>query len=592
MNATPPREEKGEGQPRLDRREQGGQTRATAAREVAQLLAKGVRALRLYHPTNPAVRRFGDELGTILSKALEGGKPLSLVVLEEALLFDGEPVYTDTDRTHGLPFRLYQDGIREVTFRPGLEPEEIRAFLAALRAGLDARRGEDDLVTLLWQHDLPHIGYGVVDELTAEEGAPQESADPVRLLRGEADRGETRQGGSPTAVAPSEARPGADTSGPRTSSLPPAPTLLSPEMLASLQTARGAEESQPGGERLADLLLDLTAVAEECEDYPVILELLNRAVTAAVERGDLAWATGVFWELRTLAGLGEVLPAVHRDAIGQTLARMGGEAAAAPLGTLINNGHVQDPEVLAAYIQVLADEAIPALCDVLGELTDRRDRRILCSILARRAEDRIPLLAKGLNDPRWYVVRNVAFILGRTGNPEAVAPLRRVLNHPEPRVVREALHSLEALDMHRAHAFIASLLESPSRLVQVWAIEKLATLKDADIVPKLLAMVQAADFEERPFEERQRLFEALGRAGTDDLLPTLQKMLVPSRLLGRARVQERQRCAIAALGALGTPEAKALLNDGLQRGDEALAAAFQAALAGRREAAEEAKEEW
>lgn len=490
----------------------------------------------------------------------------------------GERVHTDPEHTQGLPFRLYQSGIRAITFYPGVEPEEVRAFLSALSAGIAARTSDDDLVTLLWQYDLPHIGLAVLDEAPEGKAASLASLDSVPLVGG-VHAGGPPPGPTKEAMAFAKARPEVEAP----ESLQPdeasSAIPLSQDLLDSLQAAKTAEERQPTNERLADLLLDLGSLVEECEDYPVILELLERAVGTAMQQGDLAWTTRVLWELRTLASLDDGLPAAHREPLRQALARMG-TAAVAPLGGLINKGHVKDPEVLAEFIHVLADEAVPGLCDVLGQLENRRDRHILCDILIRRTGENIGLLAKGLADPRWYVVRNIAYILGRTRNPASVPLLRRALDHPEPRVVREALRALDAVGMQQDRALLVPLLESRSPLARMWAIQHLAALKDPSVLRKLLTMIQAPDFEERPLADRLEVFKALGRAGTDDLLPMLQKMLAPARLFGRVRAQERQRCAIAALGALGTPEARALLTEGLGGSPEVLAADYRAALAG------------
>ena len=583
-NTAPPRGANGVRQARADRGQQSQDPRAAIAREVAQLLPKVLRALRLYGPTSPAVRRFEEDFLATLGSSLKEGDALSLLATEEALLFGGEPVYTDPDHTEGLPFRLYQTGIRGIAFDPEIEPEEVRLFLSVLRTGMDVRTGDDDLVTLLWQYDLPHIGLLVVDEAPDAAAALQVPMDPVRL------------GGStlPGPVTGAVLLKGAKRREERADPFHPAatrPSVFSQELLTCFQAARMAEESQPAGERLADLLLDLAALAEECQDYPAILGLLERAVGAAMGRGDLPWTTRILRELRALAELDGALPPAHREPLHQALARMG-EAAATPLGALINKGQVKQVEDLEAFVAVLGDEAIPLLCNALGDLTNRRDRRLLCDIMVRRIGENVDLLARGLADPRWYVVRNVIYILGRTKNPAGVPLLRRVLDHPEPRVVREALRGLDAVGAHKDRAFLTPLLEVRSTPIRMWAIERLAALKDPCVVPKLLPMIQAPDFEERSFEERQRLFEALGRAGTNNLLPMLQKMLIPARIFGRARAQERQRCAIAALGALGTPEARVLLTEGLGSSSDALAANYRAAPAGSPEVpAEPSKEE-
>ena len=49
----------------------------------------------------------------------------------------------------------------------GLDNSELLSFLDALNTNLDPEKTDDDMVTLLWEKNLQHITYFVIDEAAA-----------------------------------------------------------------------------------------------------------------------------------------------------------------------------------------------------------------------------------------------------------------------------------------------------------------------------------------------------------------------------------------------------------------------------------------
>src|SRR5207244_13304829 len=51
-------------------------------------------------------------------------------------------------------------------------------------------------------------------------------------------------------------------------------------------------------------------------------------------------------------------------------------------------------------------------------------------------------LAPFLDDPHWYVIRNVVFVLGQIGGSAVVDMLRKAAQHSDPRVKRAVVQAL------------------------------------------------------------------------------------------------------------------------------------------------------
>ena len=88
------------------------------AMQFVTALSKAARSFTLYAPTNAVVRQFLADYQARAAAATEGGE-LVLDVHPFELLRDGEVVYREEDRERSLAFRLFRDGVRRLTFRPG-----------------------------------------------------------------------------------------------------------------------------------------------------------------------------------------------------------------------------------------------------------------------------------------------------------------------------------------------------------------------------------------------------------------------------------------------------------------------------------------
>ena len=88
-------------------------------RELIVTLGKALRASQLYDENNPVYKRFVQALADEFSGLWSEMGELVLHVNEEALLLEGEAVYTSRTKSDSLAFLLYKDGVRIVHFMAG-----------------------------------------------------------------------------------------------------------------------------------------------------------------------------------------------------------------------------------------------------------------------------------------------------------------------------------------------------------------------------------------------------------------------------------------------------------------------------------------
>src|SRR5258705_10781300 len=94
------------------------------------------------------------------------------------LLFEDYSVYHNAAREESLAYRFFTDGVRQITFREGLEPQELRGVLEVLKKATDASQGQDDVVTLLWERDFRHIEYVHISIEALMDGSTSQQYEP------------------------------------------------------------------------------------------------------------------------------------------------------------------------------------------------------------------------------------------------------------------------------------------------------------------------------------------------------------------------------------------------------------------------------
>lgn len=172
--------------------------------------------------------------------------------------------------------------------------------------------------------------------------------------------------------------------------------------------------------------------------------------------------------------------------------------------------------------------SLGAVLDLLAVEEDRSLRSQLVATAAELAHHDLGAMAERVEDPRWYVVRNLVTILGRGAGPEAVPLLVKLLPHPDPSVRKEVLRSLVACGGTEAVPHIRRLATDSDESVRTAALSSLSGLT-ADVAARALADVTR---HATHLDERRRALEALASHPSAE---------VPELLAGLASRRERPK---------------------------------------------------
>jgi len=534
-------------------------------------LIRTIKATRTYPANNPTLHKFQVELESRTWSCLKEVGDISLVVQQFDLLYENYSVYHNADRNDSLAFRFYGDGVREITFREGLEPHELRGFLDVLKRGLESSPVQDDVVTLLWERDFNHIDYTFIplEELTEETGSG--GYDPAIVEGGEAGGIPWPGRGSPEEETVADSAEAGGPAPERSDDWIPSLDVasgweapvgvqfgLTEEETGALAQALREEEQRP----LAQEVLEIVAAILSVEDQPAgfldSATAFQRFIELAVEQGDLVRANELIERLRSIAagrgGAGDEFRAIA----DQVIREIGRPSFLGQQASNLNAHPEADPSVLTRFLVHLGSGAAPAICDLLGQVNHMKQRRALCESLAISCKDDVEVLIERLGDTRWYVIRNIVYVLGRIAHQGVERALDRALHHEDVRVRKEAVRALGNIESTTSRAYLISAFRDPDSGVRIQSAMTLAMKRDDRSAQSILGVIQGAEFAKRDSNERQAFFEALGRSGSDALVPKLESLLCRGGLFRSGNEEVRLHAALA-LAWLGTPAALAIL---------------------------------
>lgn len=231
--------------------------------------------------------------------------------------------------------------------------------------------------------------------------------------------------------------------------------------------------------------------------------------------------------------------------------------------------------LLGEEVEVAVLEALRA--EALDRGADRAVRRAYLAMVSAMADRGSEILERMMEDPDWRVMRNGIHLVGERGDADAVARLRTALSHDDPRVRKEVLVTLAKLGGDEVGVLAKVHLEDPDPAVRAQAARTVGVLHVELALRPLLNLLERE-------EEQDTILEAirsLGLLGDAAAVPALER-LASSSLFGRTP-QEVRVAAYRALGAIGSPRARDLIQEALADRDPEVRRTAETLLQGREE---------
>jgi len=543
------------------------------ARDLTGALIKAIKAFRFYPPDNPALKGFRDPLLKKFQFFLNKYQSFEIQVGEYDLSFKGKILYENRDVKTSIAFLIYRDGLRKIRFMKGLEEWEVQGIIDILKQSENINQLEDDIVTLMWEKDFMHISFVATDEFLEET--------PV-IIPDNVDRFRENLVFKPIAhhvevdLMEEGSEGGVDLDDILSKVIEePLPLVsdkrvyfLTPDEVEGLRKDVESETDPTFVFNIMDILFEILALEKEREPYQDTVNTLLKVLDAFLTLGDFAKAADLLkrvniilktydlhdWQIETIRKIiVEAGEEVRIDRIGRVLER--------------EEGRLED---VNAYLSLLQKNSIKPLVKLLGELKNSKTRRVFCDALSEIGKNAIEVFTPFTDDRRWFLVRNILYILGRIGKEQSLPYIEKALNHEDLRVKREAIQALGLIGGQKAIGLLVrALTDDDVRARCLAAINLGKRGKKAGLIP-LLEVVQSKDFYKRESAEIKAFFNAIGMVGSNEAIPVLQQLLERKSWFGRGKTDEIRMGAANAIAMVGTPEAKVILEEGENSKDESL----------------------
>jgi len=424
----------------------------------------------------------------------------------KGMLVDGTPL------PHGLPggaevrIRFQAHGVGSIRVPPGAKPADLLAVMRLL-AGEPVGQGTVESFV----QRLP-VEAALAIQVDGPRGLP-----PAHDARTLAHLSTPIGGARATGVASPEAPP---------SSAPP-PIPEAPRQPAEPDPLRDVEVQ-------ADL-------AYRREDWEELLSIATRILKSEAAEKDEARRRRYSVTLR------RVLPKSALQHIARAALVEGRRAEA------------------TAVLKRMDADAVEALLELLTAAPTLAERRGYFGVLTKM-ESGTDRIVTRLNHPDWFVVRNVAELCGELRLAGAVRSLSEQVAHRDERVRRAVAGALGKIGSAEVLAPLRKLINDPEPVVRLQAVQCLESPWGRGLAMSLAVRLP----DESNADVLRELHLALGRLGTPEAVQALRAAAAPGKGLLTRKPAAARLAAIEGLALAGGPAAAGALQELLGDDDEAV----------------------
>jgi len=546
-----------------------------SVKRILKLLDKTAKSNRTYGSTNPVAQKFSQQLFEELTGHLNTYFKFTFLVQLSELVFNDTVVYEAESDSGGesFAFKLYADGIRELSMYQGLAYEDMLYFLDSLWGDVDSPQDDDDIVTRLWTRNLSTISLVTAEEVakssidnngTASADGGMNSLDSTlreMLDRERKQKGKSAEGAEDSANGQNQRR--------RFKS-----SLVGYEVTdEELVTLATEIEAERGRDSLLYIMDMLTAILAS-ENSPALLTKLFSVWSDIL---DFLFHEGRWTVLEHVVSLLHETEAVrpdlsdeHKDQVTALLNGLSHGDRIKAIEVYLNRSPDARTEGLSTILLLMNPQAVPGLCSLLANLESPTHQAIVSEALSVLAKDQPHPLVKGLIDRRPVYVRNLLTILIKWNDPKFAEPVEKLVRYPDPLVRKEVVRALAQFRPSGNGTKFVAFMDDGEESVRIAALKLLMSGQYTVAFSVWQPLVSDDAFMDRPMSERRAIFQAIRTTCGDDAVPYWESLLTEWSWTNRKKKEELAVLAAETLGKLATPAAVTALEKGSKKGGAAV----------------------
>ena len=529
-----------------------------------QVVSKGMRATQLYLPNNPVYQRAVDNIRSAFRQIWQATDDLIFDIGETEMRWEDNVVYSQDQRNESIAWTLYKDGVRSLTFKPGVEDLEIVRFLAVLQQAKNLQAdAPDDLLTLLWAEDFQFVTY-TFRELASENAVPIDRSEKGAPSIG----GGGTPGGEGGSADPTTVRRQVEEEAPPKReglvSIDDFDTtlyFLDDKEIEYLHKEVEREYGQDLRGNVLAMLFDLLELQTYGTVRAELISIIENFIPYLLGAGDFRSVAFILRECKIILQRARELIPEHRQILETLPTRLSQTDALAQLLQSLDEAtsHPTEDE-LSDLFGELRPEALGTLMGWLPKLNNERVKSLVQSSAERLAQANAAEVLKALASTDAAVQLEMVRLAGRLklpGAPDGMGPL---LERGERDLKLAVVEALTTIASPGATRLLEKAIDDSERDVRIAAVKFLGQRGHRNAFPRVDAAVTGGKLKEADLTEKMAFFEAYGALAGEAGIPALEKLLVPKGgLLGRKEDPETRACAAMALGRIRTPAARDVL---------------------------------
>jgi len=522
----------------------------TQVQELIRTLVRSQRAFQMYLPNNPIYHKAVDNVRAAFRPVWAATDELVLTVAETDFVWEGMLVYQEISKSDSLAWQLYKDGMRILTFKPGIQDEEIIRFLQTVnQVRLLPPDAADDLRTILWEQDYQFLTYRFTDLLEGLEGM-EPTASGLTAIPQEGLQDEVRR--DVQEVAPG-ARPGVVD----LEEFDSTPYFLDEREIDFVRQEVEREYQRDLRSSAFNALFDTFELQDNAEVREEIIGILDGLFPNMLNAGEFKACAAVLRETRTLA---ERVDDGFRQRLAVFDAQLSQPTVVSQLLQSLDEAVTPPREAdVNEILQELQPQALETLFVWLPKFNSATMRRLVSDAAGRIAERHPSEVVRLLQDHDGAALPSAIALAGRLKIEPAVASLAAALKHDSSDIRFAAVEALGAVGSPSAMGKLEPALSDNDRSVRMAAVRLVGERGFKGALPRIEHVVLRRGHKSMDFNEKRAFFEAYGSIAGATAVKPLGGMLRARGIFRRKRSSEVRMCAALGLGKVGTPEARAIL---------------------------------
>jgi hypothetical protein len=195
-------------------------------------------------------------------------------------------------------------------------------------------------------------------------------------------------------------------------------------------------------------------------------------------------------------------------------------------------------EAALKLARVLKLNLINPMFDALNEDERSSQRKFYLSIMSQMGKDVLQEAVRRLDDERWYVVRNMIYLIKEGRGTEYIKEIRPLIRHKNKKICIEALKTLVHFSTPDAFSHIKLFLRGKDPELKEEAIKISGAYRIKKAVPYLLKILKKQNFLGTELHYKLLAVNALGRIREPSALDTLKKLYSSRALFYKGTLEE------------------------------------------------------